>query len=216
MFDLDADPASIAAGFANDARLAPLLALRPGLRLPSGEDGFEVAVRAVLGQQVSVVAARTLATRLVRAHGSAVDGAHPALVQRFPTPQALADADLSAIGLTRTRAETVRNVARALLEGRVDFAAERTLDDFVARWIALPGIGTWTAHYLALRALGHPDAFPAEDLVLQRSINNDGKRLTTTQLRARAEHWRPWRGYAVIHLWRDAAQAPRPTPRTRT
>ena len=100
-------------------------------------------------------------------------------------------------------------MARALLDGHVDFHAERTLDDFTARWIALPGIGPWTAHYIAMRALGHPDAFPADDLVLQRAVPNDGSRMTAKALHALAEDWRPWRAYAVIQLWRDSMPMPK-------
>lgn len=205
MFDLDADPRVIADALSADPRLRPLLRKRPGLRLPSGWDGFEVAVRAVLGQQVSVAAARTLATRLAQRHGEAL--ANPfgdGLERLFPTPAALADADLQSIGLTRARADTVRTVARALLDGRVDFRPEHTLDDFTARWVALPGIGPWTAQYIAMRALGHPDAFPAEDLVLRRALAADGTPPGAKQSTARAEAWRPWRAYGVIHLWRDA------------
>ena len=128
----------------------------------------------------------------------------------FPTPDALADADLAAVGLTRARAATIRTVARAVLDGNVDFARERALDDFVARWTALPGIGPWTAHYIALRALGHPDAFPVDDLVLQKTLPTDGVRITARALAARAEAWRPWRAYAVIHLWREATHKDRP------
>jgi AraC family transcriptional regulator of adaptative response / DNA-3-methyladenine glycosylase II len=207
MFDLDADPQAVREALSVDARLKPLLRARPGLRLPSGWDGFEIAVRAVIGQQVSVAAARTVAARLAQRFGAPLpDGFANGLGHFFPTPEALADADVSSVGLTRARADTVRTVARALLDGRVDFRAERTLEDFVARWVALPGIGPWTAHYVALRALGHPDAFPADDLVLQRALPADGARLTAKALSAHAEAWRPWRGYAVIHLWRDAAE----------
>ena len=102
------------------------------------------------------------------------------------------------------RAATIRTVARALIDGTVDFAPERTLDSFVERWVALPGIGPWTAHYIALRALSHPDAFPAEDLVLQKTLPVDGTRLTARALRAHAAPWRPWRAYAVLHLWNAA------------
>jgi len=205
MFDLDADPQAIAQALSDDARLRPLLARRPGLRLPSGWDGLEIAVRAIVGQQVSVAAARTLAARLAQRFGTALPAPFaPGLAHLFPTPDALADADLAAIGLTRARAATVRGVARALLDGQVDFRAERTLEDFVARWVALPGIGPWTAHYIALRATGHPDAFPADDLVLQKAVPADGTRLTARALTARAEAWRPWRAYAVIQLWRDS------------
>jgi AraC family transcriptional regulator, regulatory protein of adaptative response / DNA-3-methyladenine glycosylase II len=211
MFDLDADPGAIASVLGGDPRLAPLIAARPGLRLPGGWDGFEIAVRAILGQQVSVVAARTLATRIASRHGEPLtaDGALPGLTHLFPTPAALADADLAGVGLTAARAATVRAVARALLDGAVDFRVERTLGDFVDRWTALPGIGPWTAQYIAMRALGHPDAFPAGDLVLQKAVPDDGSRLSARALAARAGAWRPWRAYAVIHLWRDAADRAR-------
>ena len=208
MFDLDADPRAIATGLAGDARLKPLLRRRPGLRVPGGWDGFEIAVRAILGQQVSVAAARTLALRLAQRHGARLEAPlGPGLGHLFPQPAALADADLTAIGLTRARADCVRAMARALLDGRVDFRPERTLDDFVARWTALPGIGPWTANYIALRALGHPDAFPADDLVLRRAAAAGATPLGARALALRAEDWRPWRAYAVMHLWRAAAEA---------
>ena len=209
MFDLDADPQAIADTLSNDPRFAPLLAQRPGLRLPSGWDGFEIAVRAIIGQQVSVAAARTFATRLARKYGQALPQPFAeGLTHLFPTPEALVDAELESIGLIRSRAQTVRGVARALLDGRVDFRSERMLEDFTSRWVALPGIGPWTAQYIALRALGHPDAFPVEDLVLQKALPTDGTRMTPKALAARAQAWRPWRGYAVIHLWRDSVPAP--------
>jgi AraC family transcriptional regulator, regulatory protein of adaptative response / DNA-3-methyladenine glycosylase II len=206
MFDLDADPQAMLDHLGHDPLLGPLMAANPGLRLPGAWDGFEAAVRAVLGQQVSVAAARTLATRLLQRFGTAVDvPGSPGLGRLFPTPACLLDAELEAIGLTRARAATVRAIARALVDTQVDFAAEATLDRFVERWTALPGIGPWTAHYIALRALGHPDAFPAEDLILRRVAAGASAPLTTRQLIARAEAWRPWRGYAVFHLWRQAA-----------
>ncbi len=209
MFDLDADPRAIASALSQDARLRPLLKKRPGLRLPSGWDGFEIAIRAVIGQQVSVAAARTLAARLAQSFGQAlpVDFAE-GMSHLFPTPETLAEADLTRIGLTRSRAETVRTVARAVLDGRVDFQSERTLEEFVARWVALPGIGPWTASYIAMRALGHPDAFPAEDLVLQKAVPTDGSRMTAKLLTARAQAWQPWRAYAVMHLWKDSMGSP--------
>lgn len=211
MFDLDADPRAIAETLGADARLRPLLKKRPGLRVPSGWDGFEIAVRAIIGQQISVAGARTLASRLAHCFGQPLDAPlAPGLDHIFPTAEALADADLATIGLTRARAETLRTMARALLDGRVDFRSERTLDDFTSRWVALPGIGPWTAHYIALRALGHPDAFPADDLVLQRALPNDGSRLSAKMLSAHAEAWRPWRAYSVIHLWKDSMAATRP------
>ncbi|MEG3193704.1 AlkA N-terminal domain-containing protein, partial [Lysobacter sp. D1-1-M9] len=174
-FDLDADPQVIAATLSRDPLLAPLVHASPGLRLPGGWDGFEIAVRAILGQQVSVAAARTLAARLVERFGSEVEPAPAAGLHRlFPRASTLADADLTGIGITRTRADTIRGVARALLDGRVDFRSEQTLEQFASRWTALPGIGPWTAQYIAMRVLRHPDAFPAEDLVLRRVASNDG------------------------------------------
>jgi AraC family transcriptional regulator, regulatory protein of adaptative response / DNA-3-methyladenine glycosylase II len=210
MFDLDADPLVIAQALGGDARLRPLLDARPGLRLPSGWDGFEIAVRAVIGQQVSVAAARTLTARLAQRHGTPLEIGPEGLTHLFPTPDRLVDVDLTEIGLTRARADTIRGLSRALLEGRVDFNPERTLEDFTSRWVALPGIGPWTAHYMALRALGHPDAFPADDLVLQKAVPTDGVRMTAKALTARAEAWRPWRAYAVIHVWKGSMPAPKP------
>ena len=212
MFDLDADPQAIAKALGEDARLRPLLKKNPGLRLPSGWDGFEIAVRAVVGQQVSVAAARTLTARLAQHHGTTLATPfEPGLTHLFPKPEALVDVDLTSIGLTRARASTISGLSRALLEGRVDFQPERTLEDFTARWVALPGIGPWTANYIALRATGHPDAFPADDLVLQKAVPTDGSRMTARALSARAEAWRPWRAYAVIQLWRDSMPAPKST-----
>jgi AraC family transcriptional regulator of adaptative response / DNA-3-methyladenine glycosylase II len=211
MFDLDANPQAIADTFRHDAILGPLLARRPGLRLPGGWDGFEIAVRAILGQQISVAAARTLATRIVQRWGEALPAAPlPGLERLFPTPAALAQADLREIGLTTTRAATISGMAQALLDGRVDFSAEQSLDAFVARWVALPGIGAWTAHYIAMRALSDPDAFPAADLILRREAAADAAPLSTKALNERANAWRPWRAYAVIHLWRGASEAPSP------
>jgi AraC family transcriptional regulator of adaptative response / DNA-3-methyladenine glycosylase II len=200
--------------------LRPLLRKRPGLRLPGGWDGFEIAVRAVLGQQVSVAAARTLASRIVQRWGEPLAGPTlPGLDRLFPTPARLVDADLRDIGVTGARADTIRGVARALLEGRVDFRSGQSMEEFVARWVALPGIGEWTAHYMAMRALSHPDAFPAADLILRRVAAGDGDPLSTRALIAVAEAWRPWRAYAVMHLWRsasDAAPAARAAPRKNT
>ncbi|WP_266158798.1 DNA-3-methyladenine glycosylase 2 family protein [Dyella silvatica] len=213
MFDLDADPQRISDTLRDDRVLKPLLQRRPGLRLPGGWDGFEIAVRAILGQQISVAAARTLATRIVHRYGTPLSVPAIAGLERlFPGPEALADADLGALGLTTARANTVRGMAQALLDGRVDFRSEQPLDEFVSRWTELAGIGEWTAHYMAMRALSHPDAFPAADLILRRVAAGDAPELSTKALTAKAEAWRPWRAYTVMHLWRsasDAAPAPR-------
>ncbi len=214
MFDLDADPRVIAATLGTSQVLKPLLRRHPGQRLPGGWDGFEIAVRAVLGQQVSVAAARTLAIRIVQRYGAALSTPLPAGLERlFPTPAQLADADLREIGVTTARAATIRGIAQALLDGRADFRPEQPLEDFVARWVALPGIGEWTAHYMAMRALSHPDAFPAADLILRRAAAGDAPELSTKALTALAEAWRPWRAYAVMHLWRSSSDVSTATRR---
>lgn len=201
LFDLDADPAAVHALLARTPLLARGIRCRPGLRVPGGWDGFEVAVRAVLGQQVSVAGATTLARRLVQAHGGLRTPGQPGLDRRFPTPAALADAPLEAIGLPKSRAATLRALAAAVAAGDVHFGAGQRLDDFVRTFVALPGIGPWTAHYVAMRALGHPDAFPAGDLVLQQVLGGNEGRLTERETEARSQAWRPWRAYAVLHLW---------------
>ncbi len=200
IFDLDADLRIVHATLGKEPLLARGIAARPGLRVPGGWDGFEVAVRAVLGQQVSVAAAATLARRVVDRFGAVLAGMPEGLDRQFPAPQALAEAPLETIGLPRTRAATVRAVAAAVAEGRLDFGAGQRLDSFVERCIALPGIGPWTAQYIALRALALPDAFPAGDLVLQQVLGGDS-RLSERATEARSQAWRPWRAYAVLHLW---------------
>jgi AraC family transcriptional regulator of adaptative response / DNA-3-methyladenine glycosylase II len=203
MFDLDADIGAINAHLRTDAHLRPAIRRHPGQRLPGGWDGFEIAIRAVLGQQISVAAARTLARRLVERHGAEAALDDDTTWRAFPTPDAIAEADLTAIGLTRQRAATLRALARAVSDGAVTFRPEQTLQQFVASWTALPGIGEWTAHYVAMRALGDPDAFPAADLVLRKAVAIGGLAVSTRALEAMAEAWRPWRAYAVMHLWRS-------------
>ncbi|KRG39341.1 DNA methylase [Stenotrophomonas pictorum JCM 9942] len=210
VFDLDADLATVHACLVQEPLLARAIDQRPGLRVPGGWDGFEVAVRAVLGQQVSVAAATTLARRLVERFGGHLDGLPEGLDRQFPLPTQLAEAPLEAIGLPRSRAATVRALARACAEGRLQFSRAQTLEHFVQQATALPGIGAWTAHYMALRALGMPDAFPAGDLVLQQVLG-EGQRLGERATEARSQPWRPWRAYAVLHLWHLAA-APEKTP----
>ena len=200
MFDLDANLAAVHAVLCDAPLLAKAIANRPGLRVPCGWDGFEIAVRAVLGQQVSVAGATTLARRLVDAYGEPRLQAREGLDRAFPTPLSLRDAPLETIGLPKSRAATLRSLATAVIEGRVAFDAGHRLDTFVERMTMLPGIGTWTAHYIAMRALGHPDAFPAGDLVLQQVLGDD-KRLSERATEARSQAWRPWRAYAVLHLW---------------
>jgi AraC family transcriptional regulator of adaptative response / DNA-3-methyladenine glycosylase II len=201
LFDLDADPALIAEHLAASPVLAPLVARRPGLRVPGAWDAFELAVRAVLGQQVTVRGATTLAGRLARAFGTSVGQAEEGLTHLFPGPEALAGADLASIGLPGARAATIRALAGAAARGALVLDAARGLEDAVARLRAIPGIGAWTAHYVALRALGEPDAFPAADLGLRRALGNGAGPLAPARVAELAEAWRPWRAYATLHLW---------------
>lgn len=203
--DLDADPALVAGVLGEDPALAPLVAARPGLRVPGTVDGAELAVRTVLGQQVSVAAARTLTARLVAAHGEPGPGG----LHAFPRPDVLAALpveELRALGLTGSRAATVLAVARAVAGGlRLDPAADR--EHARATLLALPGVGAWTAEYVALRALGDPDAFCEGDLVLRRAVGRyaptpDGAPSPSARaVRERSQRWRPWRAYAAQHLW---------------
>jgi len=200
LFDLDADLAAVHSVLASSPLLARAIAKRPGLRVPGAWDGFELAVRAILGQQVSVAAATTMARRLVERHGTIRGDALPGLDRAFPMPTDLRDAPLEAIGLPASRANTIRALAQAVIEGRVSFGTGQRLEAFVENFITLPGIGRWTAHYVAMRALAHPDAFPAGDLVLQQVMGGD-MRLGEKETEARSQAWRPWRAYAVLHLW---------------
>jgi AraC family transcriptional regulator of adaptative response / DNA-3-methyladenine glycosylase II len=207
MFDLASDPARIALAFDADPLVGPLVKRRPGLRIAGTWDPFECAVRAVLGQQVSVAAGRTLAARLVQRAGRTVGDAGEDLTHVFPVPEALAEADLEGLGMTQARAHALRSISRAVLDGALDFAAP--VEEVTAALATLPGVGAWSAQYVALRALGEPDAFPVGDLVLRRMAAPNGLPLTARALEDRAEAWRPWRGYAVLHLWREAAEARR-------
>ena len=204
MFDVDADPRAIHGVLRRDALLKPLVRRWPGQRLPGAWDGFELAVRAILGQQVSVAAARTLAVRIVDRYGTPfADGTGSGIGTLFPTPAALIDAELESVGLPRSRAATIRGLARACTDGTIAFGVEQNVRDFVERLCVLPGIGAWTAHYVAMRALSQPDAFPAGDLVL-RKIAGAGTPINERAMDAMAEAWRPWRAYAVMLLWRSA------------
>jgi AraC family transcriptional regulator of adaptative response / DNA-3-methyladenine glycosylase II len=200
VFDLDADLVAVHAALREEPLLAKAIKKRPGLRVPGGWDGFEIAVRAVIGQQISVAGATTLARRLVDAYGETRAHSRDGLDRSFPTAERLLDAPLESIGLPRSRAATLRSLSAAVVDGRVDFRAGQRLDAFVEQMSALPGIGAWTAHYIAMRALGHPDAFPAGDLVLQQVLGGD-TRLSERATDARSQAWRPWRAYSVLHLW---------------
>jgi AraC family transcriptional regulator, regulatory protein of adaptative response / DNA-3-methyladenine glycosylase II len=206
VFDLAADPQAVALDLSKDGTLAPLVVERPGLRLPGAWDGFEMAARAILGQQVTVAGAARLAARLTQKFGERLRCADPGLARVFPEPAALAGADLSGLGLTRARAESLKKMAMAVADDPYIFSAARSPDDVQARLRALPGIGDWTAQYIAMRLLREPDAFPAADIGLRRALTErDGARPSPKKLLARAENWRPWRAYAAQYLWTAGA-----------
>jgi AraC family transcriptional regulator, regulatory protein of adaptative response / DNA-3-methyladenine glycosylase II len=203
VFDLRADPLAIGKHLSADRFLAPIVLRRPGLRVPGAWDGFEVAVRAVLGQQIPVPVARKLAAKLISAYGDPSDTAHTdGLPHTFPTPARLAHADLTKLGMPAARAAALSSLAAAAAADGCLFSPRETLEAAIAKLRALHGIGEWTAQYIAMRALREPDAFPAADIGLMRAISKlEGKRPSASTLLARAEAWRPWRAYAAQHLW---------------
>ena len=211
VFDLAADPALIGAHLAQDPALAGRIAARPGLRAPGAWDGFELAVRAILGQQITVTAARGLAARLTEAYGERVDDPAAAalgLTRLFPTPQRLIGEDIAVLGMPRARGAALEALARTVAADPTIFTPRADLESAIAALSALPGVGDWTAQYIALRELREPDAFPHGDVALMRAlVDDEGQRPSAQQLLARAEAWRPWRAYAAQHLWAaDAAQ----------
>jgi AraC family transcriptional regulator of adaptative response / DNA-3-methyladenine glycosylase II len=205
MFDLGADAAAIGSHLGLDPLLAPLVAARPGLRVPSNWDGFEAAARAVLGQQVSLQAGRRLASLLVKLCGATSPEEREAGMCRvFPTARAVATADLSGLPMPAARKIALATLAQATLDDPHLFEPAGTLDATVAKLMVVRGIGDWTAHTIALRGTGEPDALPDGDAALLRAMSaRAGGTVTRSALRARAERWRPWRAYAAQHLWAD-------------
>ena len=202
MFDLDAVPEVINAQLSQDPLMAQLVAARPGLRLPGTWDGLELAIRAVLGQQITVVAAIRLAGKLVAQYGQALQTPHAGITHLFPTPEVLAAADLATLGMPKARGRTLSGVAQALLDDPQLFQPKASLKDGVARLVALPGIGEWTAQYIAMRQLREADAFATGDIGLINALAAlEGGPVSARQLLARAEAWRPLRAYAAQHLW---------------
>ncbi len=201
LLDLDADPLSVVEVLSKDRRLLSTVKKRPGLRAPGAVDGTELAIQAVLGQQVSLAAARTLGSRLVTANGDVIKIADPTLTHLFPTAEAIAEADLARLGVPATRRATLRGLARAVVGGSLalDPGADRT--ETYQQLLRLPGVGEWTAGYIVMRALGDPDTFLASDLGIKKA----GARLGIgSNPRAISEHaaaWRPWRSYATHQLW---------------
>lgn len=195
MFDLSADPEAIAGELSADPLLKRALMAHPGIRTPGAWDPFELTVRAILGQQISVRGATTIAGRIADKWGSPIDDAS-SLTRLFPTPEQLVDAPMEQAGITSARAATLRALARAVIDRQVCFESESALSSL----LAIPGIGEWTAQYVAMRALNEPDAFPSGDLVLRRMTGD----LSARELDRRSESWQPWRAYAVMLLWQAA------------
>jgi AraC family transcriptional regulator of adaptative response / DNA-3-methyladenine glycosylase II len=195
LFDLACRPDEIAAA------LGPLAAPNPGLRLPGAVDGFEVAVRAILGQQVTVKAATTIAGRFARATGDPVETPHEGLDMLFPAPARIASLtvdDIARHGIIASRAQAILAIARAIDEGSLHLDPSADLDGTLATLSELPGVGPWTSQYIAMRALAWPDAFPHPDVAALKALRLTGKRAL-----AAAEAWRPWRSYALLHLWKS-------------
>jgi len=202
MFDLDADPLRIAAHFADDPHLGATFTRHPHLRLPTAFDPFEQAVRAIVGQQITVKAAVTISTRLVNRLGESLVDTDPRAPQRlFPTPSAIADANLEGIGMPGKRVQSLQYFAAQIASGALRLAIDEGSQALTERLCALPGIGPWTAQYIALRAFGEADAFPTSDLGLLKSPLWGAGGVSAKQLGALAEAWRPWRAYAAVHLW---------------
>ncbi len=214
IFDVGADPSLIAQQLSRDPLLQRAAAAHAGIRVPGACDPFEITVRAILGQQISVSAATTMAGRIASRWGKAlpsgewgVGSGEWRLTHLFPAPSQLADAPLEEVGILGSRAETIRALARGVRDGSVPFDGVSTIDAVRA----IPGIGDWTAQYVAMRALNEPDAFPSGDLILRRMAGD----LTARELERRSDAWRPWRAYAVMLLWQAASDGKQPARRTR-
>ena len=212
VFDLAADPVAIGAHLSRDPVLRPLVTARPGLRVPGAWDGFELAVRAILGQQITVPAATSLAGKLVAAYGEKI--LDPAaldhgLTHVFPAPRRLVGVDLAAVGMPKARRIALSSLATAVVADPLILGPRRSLEEAVDQLRSLAGIGEWTAQYIAMRELREPDAFPATDIGLMRALSRaSGVRPSPADLLARAERWKPWRAYAALHLWASEPHAP--------
>lgn len=200
VFDLDADPATIARVLSTDPRLRRAMRARPGLRVPGAWQPWEIAMRAIVGQQITVQGATTIVGRIVERTGAPVATPFARLNRIFPSPQAVAAADLSGIGMPGARVATLQRVAAGLADGSIRLESADGYEETVRSLCAIQGIGPWTAEYIALRALGEPDAFPAGDLGLRKALGN-GSPASEKEVAAAAAAWRPWRGYAAMYLW---------------
>ena len=203
VFDLSARPDIIAEQLGRDPLLADAVASNPGLRVPGAFDGFELAVRAILGQQITVKGATTLAGRYVEAFGDAIDSPHAGLTRLSPLPQRVAAAtetEIASLGIVRARARSIIALAEEMASGRLMLEPGAEPDGTMERLVALPGIGRWTAHYIAMRALRWPDAFPKEDVALRKALGG----VSAARAEEMSQPWRPWRSYATLHLWSKA------------
>jgi AraC family transcriptional regulator, regulatory protein of adaptative response / DNA-3-methyladenine glycosylase II len=203
LLDLDADPQTVSAQLGRDRCLGSLVRSRPGLRVPACVDGFELAVRAVIGQQVSVVAARSVAAGLVERYGEPLGEPLGAVTHRFPTSSALAQVDPASLPMPRSRAKALRELARLVSRDDLRLGVGAEPEDAVAGLLSIPGIGPWTASYIAMRALGDPDAYPVGDAGLRRALERRGHEADLATEERLSEAWRPWRSYAAVHLWRS-------------
>ncbi|MFO1022804.1 MAG: AlkA N-terminal domain-containing protein, partial [Planctomycetales bacterium] len=211
LFDLDARPDVIARHLAADPLLAPMIKRHPGLRVPGAFDSFELVLRAVLGQQVSVRGASTLAGRFAERFGEPIETPFSGLNRLTPTAESLSKArvnTLSRLGIPSTRAQSLQNLARVIADGELDLESSVDPKMTISQLMELPGIGPWTAEYIAMRALRWPDAFPAGDLGLVKASG-----LSARESQTASEHWRPWRAYAAMHLWESLNTTKSNSPR---
>ncbi|MFI5242193.1 MAG: AlkA N-terminal domain-containing protein [Gemmatimonadales bacterium] len=205
LFDLSARPDIIGAQLEQDPLLAQAVARHPGLRVPGAFDGFELAVRAILGQQVTVKAATTIAGRFAAAFGDAIETPHAGLSHLAPSSARIAAAsvdEIASVGIIQTRARSIIALAQEMESGRLSLEPGAAPEATMAQLVALPGIGAWTAHYIAMRALRWPDAFPKEDIALRNALGG----VTAARAEELSQPWRPWRSYALLHLWGDASE----------
>ncbi len=207
LLDLDADAQAVAEALGGDPILGAAICAEPGRRSPGHVDGFELAVRAVLGQQVSVAGARTLASRLVAAHGEPLTTANCELTHLFPTAEQVAAADPTTLSLTAARAASLIGLARAVADGEIDLDPGADRDRTAAQLLALPGVGPWTVSYIRMRALADPDVFMASDLGVRRGVQQLGFTGGLSDIEKLAQDWRPWRSYALAHIWAAATAA---------
>ena len=211
LLDLDSDPAVIDAGLGSDPYLGSFVASRPGLRLPGEVDGADAAVRAVVHQQISVASARSVCSRLVRTHGTVLEHPVGSITHTFPAVETLAHTDLASLGLPRKRAASLVAVAAAIADGSVDLSPAADRARASQQLLSIPGIGPWTAAVIATRALSDPDVFAAGDLALRRVASDLGLSADAIALEEAAARWRPWRSYAMHHLWAEYLSTDHPS-----